>query len=87
MESLSNSLQIKGFYRTQGTTTAPGKITIGSTRIKTILGMTEKESGKEPGNQSTDQILGLPEKEAPITTGKPPKNIHNCWGFRRRRRV
>jgi len=41
----------------------PGKITISSTRIKTILGMTEKEIGKELGNQSADQILGLPEKE------------------------
>jgi hypothetical protein len=64
MGSLSDSLKIKGFYRTQGTTTAPGKITIGSTRIKTILRMIEKEIGKEPGNQSADQILGLPEKEA-----------------------
>jgi hypothetical protein len=51
---LSDSLQIKGFYQTQGTKIAPGKITIGSTRIKTIVRMTEKEIRKEPENQSTD---------------------------------
>jgi hypothetical protein len=78
MGSLSNSLQIKGFYQTQGTATAPGKITIGFTRIKTILGMTEKEIGKGPGNQNVGQILGLHEKEAGAkpdsTTGKPSRN-------------
>jgi hypothetical protein len=64
MRNLSDSLQIKGFYRTQGTTTALRKITIGSTRIKTILGLTEEEIGKEVGNQNAGQILRSYEKEA-----------------------
>jgi hypothetical protein len=72
MGSLSDSLQIKGFYRTQCTATTPGKITIDSTRIKTILGMTEKEIGNGPGNQSPGQILGLHEKEA----GAEPDQDH-----------
>jgi hypothetical protein len=54
MGSLSDSLQIKGFYQTQGTKITPGKITIGSTRIKTIIRMTEKEIGKELENKSVD---------------------------------
>jgi hypothetical protein len=63
MGNLSDSLQIKGFYRTQGTTTAFRKITIGSTRIRTILGLTEEEIEKEAGNQNAGQILGSHEKE------------------------
>jgi hypothetical protein len=39
-------------------------MTISSTRIKTIVGMTEKEIEKEPENQSAEQILRLTEKEA-----------------------
>jgi len=64
MGSLFDSLQIKGFYQTRSTVTDPGKITIGSIRIKTILGMIEKEIGKGPGSQSVGQIIGLSEKEA-----------------------
>jgi len=52
MESLSDSLQIKEFYRTKGTVIAPRKITIGSTRIKIIPGMTEEEIRKGAGNQN-----------------------------------
>ncbi len=47
-------------------------MTIGSTRIKTIVGMTEKEIGKELENKSVDQILGLTEKEA----GAEPDQHH-----------
>jgi hypothetical protein len=59
----------------------PWKITIGSTRIKTIVRMTEKEIGKEPENQSVDQILGLIEKEAGAEPGQ-----HHRKTFRKKRR-
>jgi hypothetical protein len=81
MGSLSDSLQIKGFYQTQGTKITPGKITIGSTRIKTIIRMTEKEIGKELENKSVDQILGLTEKEAGAEPGQ-----HHRKTFRKYRR-
>jgi hypothetical protein len=68
MGSLFDSLQIRGFYQTRSKVTDPGKITIGSIRIKTILGMTEKEIGKGPGGQ----IIGLSEKEA----GAEPDQYH-----------
>jgi hypothetical protein len=72
MGSLFDSLQIKGFYQTRSTVTDSGKITIGSIRIKTILGMTEKEIGKGLGSQSVGQIIGLSEKEA----GAEPDQHH-----------
>jgi hypothetical protein len=72
MGSLSDSLQIKGFYRTQSIATASGKITISSTRIKTILVMTEKEIRKGPGNQSAGQILEMHKREA----GAEPSQYH-----------
>jgi hypothetical protein len=86
MGSLSDSLQIKGFYRTQSIATASGKITISSTRIKTILVMTEKEIRKGPGNQSAGQILEMHKREAGAepspasTTGKPSGDTHNFMG-------
>jgi hypothetical protein len=66
MESLSDSSRIKEFYRTRGTVTAPGKITIGSTKMKIILGMIEEEIRKGAGNQNAGQILGSHEREARV---------------------
>jgi hypothetical protein len=84
MGNLSDSLQTKGFYQTQGTTTALGKMTIGSTIIKTIVGMTEKENGKKPEDQNVDQTLELTEKEARTEPGqhhgKTSRKYRRFWG-------
>jgi hypothetical protein len=89
--SLSVSSQIKEFNRIQGTATAPKKTTIGSIRIETILGMTEKEIRKGKGTRTqAGPSIRTRKKQEPSqtsTTRKPSRDTDDFWGFRRRRRV
>jgi hypothetical protein len=87
MESLSNSWQIKGFYRTQGKAIAPGKITIELDTIKTILGMTEEKIEKGQGNRSVGLIIGVQEPGPTSTIGKPSRDTDDFGRFQRRRGV
>lgn len=79
MGSLSDSLRIKGFYRTQSTAIGPVKITIGFTRIKTILRMTEEEIRKGLRNQSVGPIFRMREKEAGARSDQHHKKTYQRY--------